>query len=188
MWLFFHTVIILYLQWVKMGCVQWWFLDLGFSPSCLVLGGVKPNQLRCHWERGPCPAKHTHNFVTVTYYICFMFCYHFCIASTQTRLKPIKVLLTEKNLVKSCAMLENAARWLSSCGRQQHSSRNLLSHTLTARERAVEKNWELLFLSRTPIGSISGGWGRESPSGSNTNSTPNPVNSRMIQLLWEWKS
>lgn len=98
-------------------------------------------------------------------------------------------MLTEKNLLKSWAMLENAARWLSSWGRQQHISRSLLSHTLTARERAVEKNWELLLLSmsRTPSGSMAGGLGRELPSGSNTNTTPNAVNSRMIQLLREQK-
>lgn len=107
-----------------------------------------------------------------------------------SRLKNVeKMLLTEKNLLKSWAMLENAARLLSSCGRQQHSSRSLLSHTLTARERAVEKNWDLplLSMSRTPSGSMAGGCGRESPSGSNTNSTPNAVNSKMIQLLWEQK-
>lgn len=105
-------------------------------------------------------------------------------------LKPWeKVILTEKNLLKSWAMLENAARWLSSCGRQQHIRRSLLSHTFTAKERAVEKNWEawLLSISCTPSGSMAGGGRRESPSGSNTNITPNPVISRMIQLLWEQK-
>lgn len=102
---------------------------------------------------------------------------------------PRKVLLTEKNLLKSWAMLENAARWLLSCGIQQHSRRSLLSHTLTARDRAEEKNWELLLLSgsSTPSGSMAGGWGWKSPSGSNTNTTPNPVISRMIQL-WGEKS
>lgn len=183
---FFSTIITyLYLQWVKMGCVQLWFLDLGFSLSCPGLGGAEPNQLQCHWEPGQCPATHTSNFVTFTYCIYFIFCSYSCIDSVQTRMKPPrKVWLTEKNLLKSWAMLENAARWLSSCGSQQHSRRSLLSHTLTARERAVEKNWELLLLSgtSTPSGSMAGGWGRESPSGSNTNTTPNPVISRMIQL------
>lgn len=113
-----------------------------------------------------------------------------CIDFIQTRLKPWeKVILTEKNLLKSWAMLENAARWLLSCGRQQHSRRSLLSHTFTAKERAVKKNWEalLLSISCTPSGSMAGGWWRESPNGSNTNTTPNPVISRMIQLLSEQK-
>lgn len=189
---FFSTVMtFLYLQWVKMGCAQLWFLDLGSYPSCPVLGGAKPNQLQCHWEQGQCPAKHTqlcNSYVLTLFYILKWFLYWL----NLFRLKNVeKVLLTAKNLLKSWAMLENAARWLSSCGRQQHSSRSLLSHTLTAKERAVEKNWELLLLSmsRTPSGSMGGGWGRESPSGSNTNSTPKAVNSRIIQLAWEekWK-
>lgn len=96
----------------------------------------------------------------------------------------MKVLLTEKNLLKSFAMLEKASRLLSSCGRQQHRSRSRHSHTLVATERAVDRNWErsLLCRFRTPSGSTSPGCGRGSPSGSNTKSTPNAVNSRMIQL------
>lgn len=99
-----------------------------------------------------------------------------------------RVTLTEKNPLKSCAMLENAARWLSSCGRQQHSSRSLLSQTLMASERAVERNWfpPLLSRSRLPSGSMAANWGRGLPSGSKTNTTPKPVKSRMIQLLW-WR-
>lgn len=97
--------------------------------------------------------------------------------------------LTEKKLLKSWEMLENAARELSSCGRQQHRSRSLLSHTLTASERAVDRNWvpSLLCMSRTPSGSMAGGWGRGFPSGSKTNTTPTAVNSRMIQLLPQQK-
>lgn len=96
-----------------------------------------------------------------------------------------EVSLTEKNPLTSCAMLENAARWPSSCGRQQHSRRSRLSHTLTASERTVDRNWapSLLCRSRTPSGSAAACGARGSPSGSNTNTTPNPVNSRMIQLL-----
>lgn len=66
-------MVFLDLQWVKMGCAQLWFLYLGFYPSCPVLGGAKPNQLQCHWEPGQCPAKHTHSFVTLLYWICCIF-------------------------------------------------------------------------------------------------------------------
>lgn len=95
--------------------------------------------------------------------------------------------LTEKKPLTSCEMLENAARLLSSCGRQQHKSRSLLSHTLTASERAVERNWVPPPLSkcRTPRGSMGAAEGRESPSGSKTNITPRAVKSRMIQLYEE---
>lgn len=63
----------LHLQGVKTGCAQLWFLDLGFYPSCPVLGGAKPVQLQCHWEQGQCPAKHTHSFVSyVLHVLCIL--------------------------------------------------------------------------------------------------------------------
>lgn len=72
--IYLSTIItFLYLQWEKMGCVQLWFLDLGFSPSCPGLGGAEPNQLQCHWELSQCPEKETYNFVTVMYCIYFIF-------------------------------------------------------------------------------------------------------------------
>lgn len=74
-----------------MGCAQLWFLDLGFYPSCPVLGGAKPNQLQCHWEQSQCPAKHTHSFVTVlnVLYILKRFLYWLNLSRLKKRRKGV---------------------------------------------------------------------------------------------------
>lgn len=90
---------------------------------------------------------------------------------------------TEKKPLTSWAMPLKAARCESSWGRQQQSRRRRLSHTRTASERAVDRNWapSLLSRSRRPCCSASA-VRRWLPNGSNTTSTPTTVKKMRIQL------